>query len=601
MSTFLFKHLDTECARCYNGYKVSLERVDEMKKVIIIGCPGSGKSTFARALAEKVGLPLYHLDNMYWNADRTHVERPVFLERLQAAMSEDAWIIDGNYNSTMEMRMAACDTVFFLDYPVEVCMAGAEERKGTKRTDIPWVESRDDRDEEFINFIKAFREESRPRILSLFRQYSDKEIHVFTSRSEATDYLTTVNLPKRLTISFPLWLTYGTEGEYSPYLDIDKAMREHKERGFNCVRIDSGVGLIHGQDGNRLPLFRMDNIFGEYERIPRQQRMLGDGGEVDLFGRLITVLECARKYGMCVILSSWYYLHTYWFHGKGDPICDSLFAIPPEDRLMAFARMWDYLLKEIEARGLSDRIAFVEIFNEVNDHPYMCGVNKWGPERGIGAEGDAFYKKKHEEAIAFLQERHPYLMIAYDTDFPRMEDPTLPENAQVYNFHSYFMWSIYGEVIEEHPEWFRGEIKPEDVMKAREGRRPAAPDWYDRVALYNDMREDVIPQVEAALEEYFTANSDKFLRRMENMLRNAVESADGRPVVCGEGVTYICSKLILWEEKSEGYWELVKNTLARYKEAGLWGTVIRTCMGPEDPSWELCKDKITELNKFFLE
>ncbi len=165
----------------------------EMKKVIIIGCPGSGKSTFARALAEKTGLALYHLDNMYWNADRTHVERPVFLDRLTAAMSGDEWIVDGNYNSTMEMRMEACDTVFFLDYPVEVCMAGAEERKGTKRTDIPWVESTDDRDEEFINFIKGFREESRPRILTLLQKYSDREIHVFTSRHEASGYLELLN------------------------------------------------------------------------------------------------------------------------------------------------------------------------------------------------------------------------------------------------------------------------------------------------------------------------------------------------------------------------------------------------------------------------
>ena len=137
-------------------------------------------------------------------------------------------------------------------------------------------------------------------------------------------------------------------------------------------------------------------------------------------------------------------------------------------------------------------------------------------------------------------------------------------------------------------------------MKSRIGRRPAAPDWYNRVALYNDMREEIIPQLESALEKYFSENKQRFIDKMENNLRNAVASANGRPVVCGEGVTYICSKLILWEEKSEKYWDLIKYTLSRYKEAGLWGTVIRTCMGPEDPSWDMCKDKITELNNFFL-
>ena len=77
-------------------------------------------------------------------------------------------------------------------------------------------------------------------------------------------------LPKRLTISFPLWLIYGTSGEFSPYYDIDKAMREHAERGFNCIRIDSGAGLIHSS--LRKP-FDIGDMFGEYEKIPRQEQI----------------------------------------------------------------------------------------------------------------------------------------------------------------------------------------------------------------------------------------------------------------------------------------------------------------------------------------
>ena len=163
-----------------------------MKKIVIIGCPGSGKSTFARALAKKTDLPLHHLDNMYWNADRTHVEKPVFLERLKEAMSGDSWIIDGNYNSTMEMRITAADTVFFLDYPVEVCLEGVEKRKGTVRTDLPWVETKDDRDDEFINFVTAFRDDSRPRILELLSRFEDKTVITFTARAEADEYLNNI-------------------------------------------------------------------------------------------------------------------------------------------------------------------------------------------------------------------------------------------------------------------------------------------------------------------------------------------------------------------------------------------------------------------------
>jgi len=97
-----------------------------MKKVIVIGCPGSGKSTVSRALHNKTGIPLYHLDMMYWNADKTTAEKSVFLERLSTVLEKDEWIIDGNYGSTMELRMAACDTVIFLDYPLDVCLTASK-------------------------------------------------------------------------------------------------------------------------------------------------------------------------------------------------------------------------------------------------------------------------------------------------------------------------------------------------------------------------------------------------------------------------------------------------------------------------------------------
>ena len=126
-----------------------------MKKVIVIGCPGSGKSTFSRALRDATGIPLYHLDMMYWNADRTRVERPIFLERLEAVLAADTWIIDGNYASTMERRMQACDTVIFLDYPTELCLEGVRARRGRARADMPWVENGEE-DAEFLVFIKDY-------------------------------------------------------------------------------------------------------------------------------------------------------------------------------------------------------------------------------------------------------------------------------------------------------------------------------------------------------------------------------------------------------------------------------------------------------------
>ena len=159
-----------------------------MKKIIVIGCPGSGKSTFSKALHKITGIPLYHLDMLFWNEDKTTVDKAVFIEKLSQILKTDEWIIDGNYASTMQMRLIECDTVFFLDYPLEVCMSGIEERKGKKRSDMPWIETGES-DEEFIEFIKNYNVQSRPQVLDLLCKYSNKNIFIFTSRAQADEFL----------------------------------------------------------------------------------------------------------------------------------------------------------------------------------------------------------------------------------------------------------------------------------------------------------------------------------------------------------------------------------------------------------------------------
>ena len=158
-----------------------------MKKVMVIGCPGSGKSTFARALHERMGLPLFYLDMMYWNADKTTVDKAIFRHRLSEALQKSEWIIDGNYGSTMELRMQSCDTVFFLDYPTEVCLDGIRNRRGKPRPDMPWVETEEDA--EFVEFIQSYNQQSRPHVMELLRQYPEKNVFIFQNRDEADDFL----------------------------------------------------------------------------------------------------------------------------------------------------------------------------------------------------------------------------------------------------------------------------------------------------------------------------------------------------------------------------------------------------------------------------
>lgn len=158
-----------------------------MKKIIVIGCPGSGKSTFSKALQKITGIPLFHLDMMFWNTDKTTMEKSVFLDRLSKVLEKSEWIIDCNYGSTMELRIKECDTVVFLDYPLDVCLSGVRERRGKARSDMPWVEY--DEDAEFIEFIKNYNLENRPQVMELLKKYSYKNIFIFTNRNEAKEFL----------------------------------------------------------------------------------------------------------------------------------------------------------------------------------------------------------------------------------------------------------------------------------------------------------------------------------------------------------------------------------------------------------------------------
>ena len=107
-----------------------------MEKVIVIGSPGAGKSTFARKLRDKTGLPLYYLDMLYHNPDKSTVSREEFDKQLSEIVATDQWIIDGNYQRTLPMRFEAAEHIFFFDLPLDVCLAGAEFRIGKKREDI---------------------------------------------------------------------------------------------------------------------------------------------------------------------------------------------------------------------------------------------------------------------------------------------------------------------------------------------------------------------------------------------------------------------------------------------------------------------------------
>lgn len=160
-----------------------------MKKILVIGCPGAGKSTFSRKLSAKTGIPLTYLDMIWHRPDRSNIGRQALVERIRSIMEEKEWIIDGNYIHTLELRLSQCDTVFFFDIPVETCLSGAIARLGKPRVDMPWTDK--ELDEEFRQFILDFEKDQKPEIERMLSE-CDRKVVVFHSREEADDYISTI-------------------------------------------------------------------------------------------------------------------------------------------------------------------------------------------------------------------------------------------------------------------------------------------------------------------------------------------------------------------------------------------------------------------------
>ena len=163
-----------------------------MERVIIIGCGGAGKSTLARKLGEKTGLPVVHLDQLYWKPGWVETAKEEMNEIILREMEKPQWIMDGNYNRTLEKRLERCDTVIYLDFSALACLMGVLKRVitnyGTVRPDMG--EGCPERfDPEFMKWIWDFNKNKRKHYYELLNAQKDKQVYILKSRRAVNKFL----------------------------------------------------------------------------------------------------------------------------------------------------------------------------------------------------------------------------------------------------------------------------------------------------------------------------------------------------------------------------------------------------------------------------
>ena len=416
---------------------------------------------------------------------------------------------------------------------------------------------------------------------------------------------------EKLTITFWIYGLFDT-CENGIVHDCDRCIKEAVDRGFNCIRMESGAGLFAKPDGTPIDKVMLRRPFGRFSPMIRQMDYIAQDGEFDVRARLLEFFRAADKHGVRIVLSSWFYLHTNWY--LGEEINAPLFDLPTDEKITYFGEELDRILTFLRENNLLHCVAFAEIFNEFDGLPF---AGEYDPT-ALSAEEADHLRAVHEAAIDRLREHHPDVLFAYDSAVADMREDLIPRNIDVLNFHNYYLWNVYqafekGAIINEATE---PDLSPETAyflrMKVTTAETAAemgetirtGAGWARRVRIYADIDPEKLGELEALLEKELAEKYDVFHDKLTRKTAMAVDVRDRivphAKLVMGEGVSYCASQVLRFEENSDLFWKLIGEQMKLLRGYDFYGTVVKTNCGPEDASWKLCPERYVKANALFI-
>lgn len=406
------------------------------------------------------------------------------------------------------------------------------------------------------------------------------------------------HLPKRLAICFYVWSWIFEDA----YTDLDKVMRETRERGFNCVRLDTGALLTHDQAGRPRGPIRFRPWIEDWNNAP----YLLKAHEVDVLERVLELFRMADKHDLTVICTSWLYQDLVT--NLADPsLRAEIIAIPYKGRIMELARQHARLVSLLKERGLAHRIAFVEVLNEAEFSPLFVPKTTptapptfeefarwtWPDLRDGAASAQEFNR-----AVRFLRERHPDILFTMDYAWSGSLDDLWAPESQLVDFHYYHgllnkLFKLLDFPMDREPDLdARPELKrflvphPSSWLAFREKvqhLRHVGSFWHTASWLYHNLDMDAFEswykQEAQTNETYYIETAEKWMGKARDFARER-----GLPLVLDEGVAFWppANTRLYGDPIAQRHEEIVAEIAIR---DGYWGIMPTGYVAPYFQNW----------------